>query len=495
MVTTPSDTPSCTDECDGAAIYLSDDAEITPIGERAIINAFAQRRGAQAVYGDVEIAGTTTRRPAWSPTRLLSEPAACLPLAVRCSTLTRIGCAISDPALPLRLAEARAVVLHVPAVLSRHSRAPEGADTAEINGHLAEIGIEATAVEDGTANRLRLVPEPRRPLPVSIVIPTAGETLGGDQGDGGELAVERCLATIAGDARPNLEVLLIVGDEYQGDPEDVDTSRLPVRLLRRPPGPFNFSSACNQGILAARTELVLLLNDDIELDSGAIDAMAVHLGDSSIGAVGAMLRYPDGTVQHAGMIMDNGHPLHPFLGWRPEESKPHGGTVARDLIAVTGACLMSRRSLMLTMGGLSTVFPLSFNDVDLCLKIRRSGFRVIIEPGATAVHRESLSRKARIFDWEWDRWIDRWGEVADPWYHPDYYRPDDALRLHLNADHLEPLERRDHLEPRDTALIPVAYHARPHHASDDEAQSPKLVHEGTASADSRSAQVYPRKGT
>lgn len=459
VVSPPVDRSPCDQDCDGAAIYLSAAGRLSEIAQNAILNAFAQRPDADAVYGDIEIAGRTLKRPAWSPTRLIGEPAACLPLAARCSTLARIGCTISDPALPLRLAETRATVLHVPAVLSRHAVAPEGADIEKINSHLAKIGITATAVEEGSSDRFLQVPANSFGPPLSIVIPTAGQAL--DEGPESARAVEHCLASIATARRQDIEVILVVGDEYQGDPEEISTGGLAVRLLRRRPGSFNFSSACNQGILAARNELVLLLNDDVEMDSGALDAMAVHFGDFSVGAVGALLRYPDGTVQHAGLVMDNGHPLHPFLGWRPADCRPHGGTVARDVIAVTGACLMSRRSLLLAVGGLSTMLPLSFNDVDLCLKIRRHGHRVIVEPTATAMHHESLSRTAEIFDWEWQRWIERWGEVADPWYHPDYYRPDIALELHLNADHLEPYAQHDHFEPRDTAIVPAAYHPRP----------------------------------
>jgi len=338
----------------------------------------------------------------------------------------------------------------VPAVLSRHPQPPAYADIADLNSHLAKVGIAASAVEDSRAGRFRLVPDPSGQPPVSIIIPTAGKPL--SDGTGAELAVERCLERISGTGRSNLEVILVVGEEYQGDPEQIASAGLSIRLERRPPGEFNFSTACNQGILAARNELVLLLNDDTEMDPDAIDAMAVHFGDPSIGGVGALLRYPDGTIQHAGMIMDNAHPLHPFVGWSIEDSQRYGGTVARDVISVTGACLMSRRSLLLALGAMSTRFPLSFNDTDLCLKIRRSGRRVIVEPAATLIHRESLSRVARIFDWEWDRWIDRWGEVTDPWYHPDYRRPDDPENLRLNADHLEPTDPRDHCDPRDTTI-------------------------------------------
>ncbi|MDE0702017.1 MAG: glycosyltransferase [Acidimicrobiaceae bacterium] len=457
VVSSPADGSPCDQNCQGAAIDLSNSGRLSEIGERAILDALTQRRDADAVYGDIEISGVVERRAAWSPTRLLAEPGACLPLAVRCTTLAELGCTATDPALVLRLVEHDSLVLHVPAVLSRHPQPPECADVADINSHLAEIGIAATAVEGDQAGRFRLVPDPSEQPPVSIIIPTAGKSLGEAATDpnaarGDELAVERCLERIAATGRPNLEVILIVGEEYQGDPERIASAGLPIRLERRPPGEFNFSAACNQGILAARNELVLLLNDDTELDPGAVDAMAVHFGDPSIGGVGALLRYPDGTIQHAGMIMDNAHPLHPFVGWSIEDSQRYGGTVARDVISVTGACFMSRRSLLLALGAMSTHFPLSFNDVDLCLKIRRSGHRVIVEPAATLVHRESFSRVAEIFDWEWDRWIDRWGEVPDPWYHPDYRRPDDPENLRLNADHLEPTDPRDHCDPRDTTI-------------------------------------------
>ena len=123
----------------------------------------------------------------------------------------------------------------------------------------------------------------------------------------------------------------------------------------------------------------------------------------------------------------NGHRRRPpsssLRGWTHDATQRFGGTVARDVIAVTGACFMSRRSLLLSLGAFSSHFPWSFNDVDLCLKIRRSGYRVIVEPHASLEHRESFTREPLILEWEWDRWIDRWGEVLDPWYHPSYHRP------------------------------------------------------------------------
>ncbi len=461
VVCSPTDGSLCHQNCEGVAINPGTAGQLSEIAETAILDVMAQRLDADAVYGDIEVRGTIRLRSAFSPTRLLSEPNACLPLAVRCRTLGRLGARIVDADLPLRLAESGSAVLHIPAVLSRHSQEPLGADAIALNAHLTKIGIAASVVADGRPDRFRLTPDPNPQPPVSIIIPTAGKAL--DEGHGGELAVERCLRSIAATGHPDLEVILVVGEEYRGDPEQIAGAALPIRLERRPTGPFNFSAACNQGILTARNELVLLLNDDTEVGPGAVAAMALHFGDESIGAVGALLRYPDGTIQHAGMVIDDAHPLHPFVGWTPDAAQRFGGTVARDVIAVTGACFMSRRSLLLSLGAFSCHFPWSFNDVDLCLKIRRSGYRVIVEPHATLEHLESFTREPLIHEWEWDRWVDRWGEVRDPWYHPGYHRPDDPERLHLNADHLEPLEPGNNLEPRDTSITPRVYRTRMAH--------------------------------
>ena len=461
IVTEASDTPRRSRDHDGAMIYLDKHAQVTEICESAITTALSNRRDACAVYGDIEISGRVHRRPAWSPTRLLSEPAACLPIAVRCRTLTEIDCSINDPSLVFRLIESQAKVLHLPAVLSRHSQPPQGGGAFEINNHLDTIGVAASAFEDSTKGRFRMMPKLSHQPPLSIIIPTAGTTLDGRPES--DFVVNKCLKRIALARTKDSEIILVIGDEFRGDPNTIATSGLSVKILNRPPGPFDFSLACNQGILAAQNELVLLLNDDVELDTTAIDAMAVHFDDPSVGVVGAMLRFPNGTIQHAGIVFDNAHPLHPFLGWLPEDSQPYGGNMARDVIAVTGACLMSRRGLLLSLGGLSPVFPFSFNDIDLCLRVRRHRYRVIVEPQATAIHHESLSRSPKIHDWEWQRWLERWGEVVDPWYHPDYHRPDQVLKLHLNADHLEPQRYRDRFTPRDTKITPSNYVGRPPH--------------------------------
>ncbi len=425
---------------DADLVIALDDGATLDQANAGLLSTAADELDADAWFADIRIGGAEVRRAAWSPTRLLGDPTAACPLAVRAGWLRSRGLSPGDVALPFHLVEDDATVAHLPVVLSVHDRPLEGPGRPEIDRHLRHIGVPAAAQQQG--ERFVLRPAADFAPAVTVVIPTAGATIEIDGSP--RVAVERLLDSL-GEPDDRIELVAVVGDEYRGDPDALATraeGRLSV--LRRPPGPFNFSTAVNLGILAARHDLVLMLNDDIEAPGlEFIDALALHLCDPTVAAVGARLLYPDGTIQHAGMIIDDAHPLHPFVGWDPAGTAVHGGDIARDVIAVTGGCLMARRADLLAVGGLSTGFPLSFNDVDLCVRLRRSVGRVVVEPQATLLHHETLTRVAETTAAEWDRWIFRWGEIVDPWYHPGHHRPDDPHRLHLNADHLDP--------PADTA--------------------------------------------
>jgi len=410
---------------DDLVIALDADGALRPPGAAALLE-FAADCSADAWYGDIDIAGAVTLRSGWSPTRLIADPTAATPLAVKAGWLRRNETSPAARDLALRLVRSGAEVAHVTAVLSSHRTAPVGASADDLTRHLRAVGLRATVDDQG-----RLQPTADFAATVSIVIPTAGATL-----EDGAVAIDRLLEQLH-PVPARFELVIVVGDEFRGDPGLLEG---PGRVLvRRPPGAFNFSTAVNLGVLHARSDLVLLLNDDTEpVDCGFVDRMALHLDDESVAAVGALLTYPDGTVQHAGIVIDDARPLHPFVGWEPAATAPHGGLTARDVAAVTGGCMMLRRTDFLAVGGLSTSFPLSFNDVDLCVRLRRAVGRIVMEPAATLVHHETLSREPVISADEWDRWISRWGEIVDPWYHPAYDRPDDPNALARNADHLPP---------------------------------------------------------
>ena len=230
--------------------------------------------------------------------------------------------------------------------------------------------------------------------------------------------LDRCLATLAQLEPSPKEVIVVVGDEFQGDPPR-QVNSLPIKVIHRGPGSFDFSRAINCGLLASGGDLVLMLNDDIEAESTDwIGKMATHLDDPAIGAVGATLLYADRSIQHIGIEIGDDQPIHSFRGCQLSEAAAAGADVARDVISVTGACLLTRRSDMLNVGGMSQEFPSSYGDIDLCLRLLRSGLRVVVEPAATLVHHESASRVPVIEAWEWERFIARYGEDANSWSLP-----------------------------------------------------------------------------
>lgn len=247
----------------------------------------------------------------------------------------------------------------------------------------------------------------------SIIIPSAGHALP----DAETSMLERCLTTLALLEPLPKEVIVVVGDEFQGEAPRQANS-LAVQVIHRGAGPFDFSRAVNCGVLASRGELVLMLNDDIEAESSDwLGQMAVHLDDPAIGAVGATLLYPDRSIQHIGIEFEDAQPIHSFRGCQLSEAAAVRGDAARDVSSVTGACLLTRRRDLLALGGMSLEFPASYGDIDLCLRLNQSGLRVVVEPAATLVHHESASRPPVIEPWEWDRFTFRWGEAAD-WGHP-----------------------------------------------------------------------------
>jgi len=150
-----------------------------------------------------------------------------------------------------------------------------------------------------------------------------------------------------------------------------------------------------------------------------------------VGAVGAKLYYPDNTVQHAGVILGlNTLADHAFRGVQKEVIGYFGRThLTQNASIVTAACMMIKKSVYFEMGGLDETFPIAFNDVDLCMKIRQKGYLIVFTPYAELYHYESKSRghedtpkKKKRFHGEVMRFYARWGlphELRDPYYNPN----------------------------------------------------------------------------
>jgi GT2 family glycosyltransferase len=195
----------------------------------------------------------------------------------------------------------------------------------------------------------------------------------------------------------NFEVVLV--DNGSTDPR---TLRLLARLRERRrcrvvacPEPFNFSRLCNLGASTASGDYLVFLNNDTEvLARDWLEQLLRIGGDPSVGVVGATLLYPDRTIQHAGLFpRADGLWVHPYRGL-PGDHAGDGGElrVARCVPAVTAACLLVRRALFGELGGFDERFPVTYNDVDLCRRVRERGLSVVVSPEARLFHYEGLSR-------------------------------------------------------------------------------------------------------
>ncbi|MHB1280005.1 MAG: FkbM family methyltransferase [Acidithiobacillus sp.] len=233
---------------------------------------------------------------------------------------------------------------------------------------------------------------------VSIVIPTRNQ-LG---------FLQRCIESLIEKTRyPAYEILIIDNDSDDAETRtylDMLTAQKEsmggrLRVLRYP-GAFNFSAMNNMAVDAAHGDYVLLLNNDTAaLHEDWLDEMVSHALRPEVGIVGAKLLYPDGKIQHAGVILGMKGPAeHPFIGHVPEDRGYFGrAMLAQNYSAVTGACLLISKSLYQEVGGLDEQqFKVSYNDIDLCLKVREAGHKIVWTPWAMLLHEGSASQKGAV---------------------------------------------------------------------------------------------------
>ena len=205
----------------------------------------------------------------------------------------------------------------------------------------------------------------------------------------------------------------------------------------RDAGPFNFSRLTNSGAACAKGEILLFLNNDIEATKREwLREMVRHAVRSEVGAVGARLWYPDGTLQHGGVILGLGGVAgHAF----PRLRRGRGGYFSRALLeqncsAVTGACLAVRKQLFETIGPFDgTHLPISFNDVDFGLRLRAAGLRNVWTPSANLIHAESASRGHQPTRQEQAQFVREASYMQQKWglelLHDPYYNPNLSLNL------------------------------------------------------------------
>jgi GT2 family glycosyltransferase len=257
---------------------------------------------------------------------------------------------------------------------------------------------------------------------VSVIVPTRNRA---------DL-LRNCLEGLGRTDYRDLEIIIV--DNDSDDPESLaylDQLRTHGITVLRIEGEFNYSALNNAAVEAAQGEFLCFLNNDIEIvEPSWLQWLVSHGARPDIGAVGARLLYPDGTLQHAGVFIGIGGGAahaHRFLN-ADERGYFDRSRLPQRVSAVTGACLVVSRDKFLAVGGFDeTNFRVAFNDIDLCLKLDERGWQSFYEPRATLIHHESKSRgsdkekanRARFADelsalkriWHTD-------ERRDPFHHP-----------------------------------------------------------------------------
>jgi GT2 family glycosyltransferase len=379
-------------------------------------------------------------KPDWDPDLLLAYPYLGHITVIRHELLTRIGGFRSefdgsqDYDVMLRATELARQVVHIPKVLY-HWRVVEGSAAGDSDAkpwaHLAS----RRALEDAVARRGLDATVETGPFPgayhvrrqihgsptVSVIIPfrdQAGLTMA-------------CLDSLEIDPGYEISDIVLI-DNGSMEPE---TKALRMQLAAMPkirildyPGVFNWAAINNFAAATCTSDMLLFLNNDIEATSEGWLHALVEVGQrEEVGAVGARLIFPDGRLQHAGVVLGLcGIASHLFVGL-PKGARGYFSwdAVVRGYSAVTAACMLVRREVFEEAGGFDEMFAVGFNDVDFCIRLGQAGYRVLYTPHAELTHYESISRGLSGFRKDYEEFLRRWIpllEHEDPSYNRNLSR-------------------------------------------------------------------------
>jgi O-antigen biosynthesis protein len=421
-------------------VLLDHDDLLTPDALAEIANVIADQGDVDVVYSDEDKIDEADRvgqpyfKPDWDPELLLSYPYLGHVMAVRREVLSLIGGFRSefdgsqDFDLMLRATEVSRRVVHIPKVLY-HWRMVAGSAAGDPDAKPWAYAASRHALEDAVTRRaidgmVETGPflgayHVRRSIQgsptVAVVIPYR---------DRAAMTLD-CLKSLdRAPGYPINEVLLV--DNGSTEPE---TRALRQVLERRPrtrvlnaPGVFNWSAINNAAVAQCRSDMVLFLNNDIEASSdGWLHAMVELAERPEVGAVGARLLFPDGDLQHAGVVLGlGGIGMHLFSGMPSERIGYFGwDRVVRSYSALTAACLLVRRNVFEEVGGFDEALPVAFNDIDFCLRLGQAGYRLLYTPHAELVHHESVSRGLSGHMRDFRSFVRRWEGALrrdDPYY-------------------------------------------------------------------------------
>ena len=347
-----------------------------------------------------------------------------------------------DHDMILRLTEEAKHVCHIPKILY-YWRSHPNSVAADIGAKTYAIDAAKRAVHDHMRDYygIEVEVESTRAFPtifqikypingeplISIVIPNKDHVED----------LRRCITSIEKKSTwKNYEIVVVENNSVEQSIRDYykELESDPKVKIVTYEGGFNYSKINNAGVKETKGEYLLFLNNDTEVISPDwMEQLLMYAQRKDVGAVGAKLYYADNTIQHAGVVIGLG--AHRSAGHThykmPREHLGYMGRLcyAQDVTAVTGACLMVKKSIYEEVDGLDESFTISLNDVDLCLKIREKGYLNIFTPFAELYHYESKTRgmeegeKLRRYERECAHFRDKWKEqldAGDPYYNPNF---------------------------------------------------------------------------
>ena len=425
---------------------LDHDDELTPDALLRVARRALDEPEADVIYSDEDKLDQAGQRSFpnfksdWCPDLLLSYPYLGHLTVIRRAIIEEIGGfrpemdGSQDFDLMLRATERARAVAHIPRVLY-HWRVVEGSAAGDPGAKPWAYDASRRALADALVRRGldgHVEPGPflgayhtrravRTAPTVSIIIPfrdqaamlrTCVDSLGADSGLG------------------SFEVVLVDNDSVEPETHavvDALLDRPRVRLLEHP-GPFNWSALNNAAARTCDADMLLFFNDDVVANGRCwMKALIEQAQRSDVGAVGCRLLYPNGTVQHSGVVLGMHGLAGNLMSGMPGAYAGYMGWsgVVKEFSAVSGACMMSRRQVFEELDGFDEAFAVAFGDVDYCLRLRHSGYRVVYTPHAELVHHESHTKgtsgsyhDSRTFLRKWISDIRR----GDPFYNENLSR-------------------------------------------------------------------------
>lgn len=443
------------------ACLLDHDDELHPEALAEVAAAIDRTPEVDYVYTDedkISLSGRHSQpffKPDWSPERMRTQMYTCHFSVLRRQLVEEVGGfdaefeGSQDWDLILKVTERARAIAHVPRVLY-HWRILETSAAADdsakpwafeaggraVQAHCDRIGLPAkVSLDPGDPGVLHLEPQLEAEPLVSIVIPTNGQIR--DIRFKPTVLVAHCVRSIVEQSTYENYEIVVVFDAGM-DPvilqelRDVAGDRL--RLVKFS-GPFDFSAKINLGAVRSEGKHLLLLNDDIEVTTpNWIERMVMYSEREQVGVVGGRLLWSDTRLQHVGVGFDEGLPNHTYRTFAGDFSGyANAVLIARNCLAVTGACLMTRADVFAEVGGLSEALPINFNDIDYCLKVYVSGRRIVYDPDLILFHFESSSRDPIVNEWEIKQLVGRWASVAavDPFGNPNLFQGMPRMRSYL----------------------------------------------------------------